>query len=223
MTASLSDFRVAHVIRIQNDHSGGGNPLADGTPPDQVASDDNIWLDMLRLDEVRIRKPNASQGVNQDILYVMKWLDGPSDQLPANDRRKMKTVKITNSADSSQWVKVDIIERAAIAMPNASQGVNQIVNHVFANGGDNTVRDSDVITLYNCDVSSLDMSQPVDWFAVYQPALIVGAQDKSQSLSAEIPKTLKITLPNASQGVNQTVKYVMNNADVKDAINQTGP
>ena len=56
----MTDPRVAHVIRIKNDHSGGGNPLADGTPPDQVASDDSVWMDVLRLDKVQLLNPKPN-------------------------------------------------------------------------------------------------------------------------------------------------------------------
>ena len=83
----MSDPRKAHVTRIQNNHSGLGQPLADGTPPDQVASDDSIWLDVLRLDEIRLLNPNANQGENQTFRFVLKWQD-KSDDHP-NTRRKL--------------------------------------------------------------------------------------------------------------------------------------
>ena len=94
------------------------------------------------------------------------------------------------------------------------------VNDVFANGDDNTVRQSDVMTVYSTDVSSLDMSKPVDW-ADYQPVLASGQQDTAQSLVVEIPKRFKLLDPNAKQGLNQIKQYVMKNKDVEDAINQT--
>ena len=214
----MSDPRKAHVIRIQNDHSGGGNPLADGTPPDQVASDDSIWLDVLRLDEVQLLDPNAKQGENQTINYALKWQDGPNDH--PNTQRKLKTITITNPSDSSQWVKLDIIEQMTIKRPQSSQGLNQTINYVFANGDDNTLRQSDVATVHNTDVSALDMSAPVDW-ADYQPVLMNGQQDTAQSLDVEIPDQFKLIGPHSNQGLNQTVKYVMKNKDVRDAINQT--
>ena len=118
---------------------------------------------------------------------------------------------------------MDIIEKMSIIRPHANEGKNQIVNYVFANDDHNTVRLSDVATVHNTDVSALDMSQPVDWVN-YRAALTNGQQDVSQSLDVEIPHRFRMLDPQASEGVNRTVRYVMKNKDVSDAINQTsGP
>jgi hypothetical protein len=211
----VSDPREAHVFRIQN--KVGGAPLADGTPSDQVASDDSIWLDMLRLDKVQIIDPNAKQGLNQTINYILKWQDEADDD--PNTRRKLKTLKITNPLDPSQWIKLDVIKQMSIIRPNAKQGLNQTINVVFANDDDNIARQSDVTTIYNTDVSTLDMSKPVDW-SDYQPVLESGEQDKSQSLDVEVPNRFKLNDPHASQGLNQLKTYLLKNKDVVDAINQ---
>jgi hypothetical protein len=170
-------------------------------------------MDVLRLDTIKMIDPNASQCVNQAISYRLKWQDGPNDD--PNTKRKLKTIKIVNPDDDAQWIKLDIIERMSIIRPHSSQGLNQRVNYVFANGDDNTARQSDVATVYNTDVSSLDMTAPVDWTR-YQPVLMAGTQDTSHSLVVEIPNRFKMTDPHASQGLNQGVKYVK--PDVKDAI-----
>jgi hypothetical protein len=215
----LDTLRKAHVIRIQN--ASGGQDLADGTPSDQVASSDDIWLDVMRIDEAMITMPNAKSGLNQNVLHKLKWDDAPGDH--QNTARKLKTVKITNPNDDSQWVKVDIIERATITHPNAKSGPNQNFRHVFKNDRDtNNFRKVDKATVYHTDVSGVDMTKgPVDWFKDYKPALIAGVQDRSQSLDVEIPKRFTLTKPNAQSGPpTQNWRYVVKNQAVEDAINQ---
>lgn len=218
----MAELRKAHVIRIQNDHSGGGKPLADGTTADQVASDDSVWMDVLRIDQFAQIRPNASAGPpTQTIITILKWRDGPDDQ--PNTARKLKTIKITNPNDESQWIKLDIVARALIDMPNSHKESNQFV-HVFKNTDANTARVTDTVTVYNTDVSQLDMSRPVDWFKDYQPALMNGTQDKTQSVDVEIPKHFLMTMPNAQSGPpTQNFVELMKNKEVEDAINQKPP
>jgi hypothetical protein len=216
----MAEMRKAHVIRLRN--TPGGLPLADGTPSDQVASSDDIWIDVMRIDECLLTMPNAQSGPpTQNVVHKLKWLDAPGDH--PNTARKLKTIKITNPNDNSQWVKVDIIERATITHPNAKSGPpTQNFRHVFKNGDTNDFRKVDPVTVYHTDVSSVDMTKgPVDWFKTYKPALIAGGQDKTQSLDVEIPKRFTLTKPNAQSGPpTQDFRYVMKNQEVEDAINQ---
>jgi hypothetical protein len=225
-------LRKAHVIRIQN--SPDGPDLADGTTSDQVASSDDIWLDVVRLDQIKLIQHGHPSGADgQAMVYTFKWNDGwPNGAGPANVVRKLHTLKITNPNDDTQWIKLDIIEQLSIVALGQGAGfaAGQKLINVHRNDDTNVVRVADVLTVYHTDVSQLDMSLPHDWLD-YEPALMSGQQDTSQSLSVEIPKRFLMALhgatgmdpaepPKPSEGLmnGQATKTVLHNDEVEAAI-----
>lgn len=216
-------FRKAHVIRFKN--TSGGAPLADGTPSDQIASSDDIWIDILRIDEALLTHPNATSGPpTQNVVHYLKWKDKPNDH--PNIARKLKTITIFNPLDHDQWIKVDIIERLTFTHPNATTSPTQNFRHVHKNTDLNNFRKVDAVNIYNIDVSHyVDMTQgPVDWVKDYRPAMVSGQQDKLQYLNVEIPQRFTLTKPNAESGPpSQNWRYVVKNKDVENAINQKPP
>jgi len=207
----LNQVRKAHVIRFYENN----DPTSD------------VWIDVLRIDNADLDFRIGGQ----DITHIIKWADGWKDDNGPNTQRTTSTLTVTNPADDTQSVDIDIIKKMKI-----TSSVNgQATNYVFKNGATNDLRKADVVTVFHTDVSSLDMSKPVDW-DVYYPVLIAGQQDTSQSLQAEIPTHFKLLWaavptfdasmaaepPPSPPTVNgQLSDYVPKNEDVVNAIEQT--
>jgi hypothetical protein len=207
----LNQIRKAHVIRIYQNN----DPTSD------------VWVDVLRIDNADLDFRTGGQDTN----HVLKWADGWKGDNGPNTQRKTSKLTVTNPDDSTQSIDIDIIEK----MKLTSSVNGQATNYAFKNGATNDLRKADVVTVHNTDVSSLDMSKPVDWDEYY-PVLIAGQQDTSQSLQAEIPTHFKLLWaavptfdasmatepPPSPPTVNgQLSDYVPKNEDVVNAIEQT--
>jgi hypothetical protein len=208
--ALINQIRKAHVIRFYQNN----DPTSD------------VWVAVLRIDNADLDFRIGGQ----DITHVLKWADGWKDDNGPNTQRTTSKLTVTNPADDTQSVDIDIIKKMKIT--NSTNG--QATNYVFKNGATNDLRKANVVTVFHTDVSSLDMSKPVDW-ADYYPVLIAGQQDTSQSLSVEIPTHFKLLWaavptfdasmasepPPSPPTVNgQLSAYVPKNEDVVNAINQ---
>jgi len=210
--ALINQIRKAHVIRFYQNN----DPTSD------------VWVDVLRVDKADL---NFRIG-GQDITHILKWADGWKADNGPNTQRTTSKLTVTNPDDVTQSVDIDIVEKMKLTNPT----VGQATNYVFKNGSTNDLRQADVVTVFNTDVSSLDMSNPVDWDEYY-PVLIAGQQDTSQSLSVEIPTHFKLLWagvptfdasmaaepPPSPPTVNgQLSQYIPKNQDVENAIDQTG-
>jgi hypothetical protein len=198
MTVPL--IRIAHVIRITDPH------------------DPSFWIDVLRIDNAYFNYIDLAMGsgMTQGIAETLLWGDGydagftpgpPTDRVTA-------PLTITNPGNPSQSLDLDIINN--LFLNNAGQ----VTQHVYNNTVSNQDRVPDVVNVYPTDVSSLDMSHPVSW-DIYSHVLAAGAQDMSQSLQVEIPKTFKMLFqgdPSGGEGLGRI--FTSDNKPVFDAVTQ---
>jgi hypothetical protein len=185
---SISHIRVAHVIRFTSH------------------SDPTFWVDVLRIDAAFFNYIDLAMGsgATQGIDEVLLWGDGYSGGFgddgngPPTDRT-MSPITVSNPGNPAQSVGLEIIQKMKLV--NMGQGTF----HYYNNTVTNLKRTVDVVDVYPTDVSSLDMSQPVSW-DVYLHVLEAGAQDTSQSLQVEFPKTFKALFqgdPSGAEGLGR--------------------
>jgi len=185
----------SHVKRIYI-----SDPEGDGSPTSQ-----DVWIDVLRLDNVHVHYSGMKEGDLTNTKYVFHWYDnkgGDKQHENSNKNRGTRKILIKNPDDPNTKIPLWIVRVTGIrskggGQPGILKGQTQTLFWRFNNtnpytgeGGSSKAANRDVknVTVVNNDLGGLDMSDGklVPWYK-YLAALKKGTKDESQKLYVEIP------------------------------------